>query len=73
MSNDTSMTGFNVGRNCEEDVGQTIFHCHIHVIPRRKGDVSDATGGVRGVIPEKANYKKVIALKKAISASVMSV
>ncbi len=58
MSNDTSITGFNVGMNCGEDAGQTIFHCHIHVIPRRKGDVSDATGGVRGVIPEKANYKK---------------
>ena len=58
VSNDSSITGFNVGMNCGEDAGQTIFHCHIHVIPRRKGDVSDATGGVRGVIPEKANYKK---------------
>ena len=36
--------------------GQTIFHCHIHLIPRRDGDVKDPRGGVRGVIPEKQKY-----------------
>ena len=53
---DESVTGFNVGVNCGEDAGQTIFHCHIHLIPRRKGDVKNPRGGVRGVIPEKRVY-----------------
>ena len=55
---DSSVTGFNIGVNCGMDAGQTIFHCHIHLIPRRTGDVADATGGIRSVIPGKANYKK---------------
>lgn len=55
-STDTEVSGFNVGINCGEDAGQTIFHCHIHLIPRRKGDVDDARGGVRGVIPAKRVY-----------------
>ena len=54
---DSTITGFNIGANCGEDAGQTIFHCHVHLIPRRSGDVGDPTGGVRAVIPEKANYK----------------
>jgi diadenosine tetraphosphate (Ap4A) HIT family hydrolase len=54
---DTTITGFNIGANCGEDAGQTIFHCHVHLIPRRSGDIGDPTGGVRSVIPEKANYK----------------
>jgi len=53
---DSSISGFNVGINDGEDAGQTIFHCHIHLIPRRKGDVADARGGVRGVIPDKQSY-----------------
>ena len=53
---DSSITGFNVGINDGEDAGQTIFHCHIHLIPRRKGDVANARGGVRGVIPNKQSY-----------------
>jgi diadenosine tetraphosphate (Ap4A) HIT family hydrolase len=48
--------GFNVGININEDAGQTIPHCHIHIIPRYKGDVSEPRGGVRGVIPEKKGY-----------------
>ena len=48
--------GFNVGINVNEDAGQTISHCHIHVIPRYKGDVEQPRGGVRGVIPSKKNY-----------------
>ena len=38
------------------DAGQTIFHCHVHLIPRRKGDVKKPKGGVRGVIPSKQDY-----------------
>ena len=53
---DDSVTGFNVGVNSGEDAGQTIFHCHVHLIPRRKGDVENPRGGVRGVIPEKQQY-----------------
>lgn len=45
--------GFNVGININEDAGQTIFHCHIHIIPRYKGDVENPRGGIRGVIPSK--------------------
>jgi ATP adenylyltransferase len=58
QKHDAAITGFNIGMNCGEDAGQTIFHCHVHLIPRRSGDVIDPTGGVRYVIPEKANYKK---------------
>ena len=55
-SKDAEVTGFNIGINAGEDAGQTIFHCHIHLIPRRKGDVDQPRGGVRGVIPEKQEY-----------------
>ena len=55
-SKDVSVTGFNIGMNCGSDAGQTIFHCHIHLIPRRKGDVSAPRGGVRHTIPGKGNY-----------------
>lgn len=48
--------GYNIGINIGEAAGQTIPHCHIHVIPRYKGDVEDPLGGVRGVIPEKQKY-----------------
>lgn len=48
--------GFNVGFNFGEAAGQTIFHFHLHVIPRYEGDVPDPRGGVRHVIPAKANY-----------------
>ncbi len=48
--------GFNVGININKEAGQTIFHCHIHVIPRYKGDVTEPRGGIRGVIPNKKNY-----------------
>ena len=45
---DSSVTGFNVGMNSGEAAGQTVFHCHVHLIPRRKGDVENPRGGVRG-------------------------
>jgi ATP adenylyltransferase len=54
--NDPSVTGFNVGANTGESAGQTIFHAHIHLIPRRDGDTPDPRGGVRGVIPDKMSY-----------------
>lgn len=54
---DPSITGYNIGINNGIDAGQTIGHCHVHLIPRRKNDVSDPTGGVRLVFPDKGNYK----------------
>lgn len=53
---DNSVKAFNIGINAGEESGQTIFHCHIHLIPRRKDDVEDPRGGVRGVIPSKQKY-----------------
>ena len=53
---DDKISGFNIGINIGKDAGQTIFHCHIHVIPRRENDTNNPTGGVRGVIPEKKIY-----------------
>ncbi|OIJ20956.1 diadenosine tetraphosphate hydrolase [Anaerobacillus alkalidiazotrophicus] len=48
--------GYNIGINCGETAGQTIFHVHVHLIPRYKGDMENPRGGVRGVIPEKRIY-----------------
>ena len=53
---DKQITSFNVGVNAGVDAGQSIMHCHIHLIPRRKGDVKNPRGGVRGVIPFKQKY-----------------
>ena len=53
---DPAVTGFNIGINNGESAGQTIFHCHIHLIPRREGDTDNPRGGVRGVIPSKRSY-----------------
>lgn len=49
--------GYNIGVNVGAAAGQTVFHLHLHVIPRYQGDVADPTGGVRHVIPEKGNYR----------------
>ncbi len=51
-----SPDGFNIGINVNEDAGQTIFHCHIHIIPRYNGDIEQPRGGVRCVIPDKKDY-----------------
>ena len=56
QSQDPSVTGFNVGLNAGQSAGQTIFHVHMHLIPRRDGDVAEPRGGVRGVIPERQSY-----------------
>ena len=53
---DKKITAFNVGVNAGKDAGQSIMHCHIHLIPRRKGDIENPRGGVRGVIPSKQKY-----------------
>jgi ATP adenylyltransferase len=58
MASDTAVTGFNVGVNIGDDAGQTVHHCHIHLIPRRAGDTDDPIGGVRNVIAGAGNYKK---------------
>ena len=56
MEEDSPVSGFNVGVNVGKDAGQSIFHVHMHLIPRRKGDMENPQGGVRGVIPSKRTY-----------------
>ena len=48
--------GFNIGQNVGEAAGQTVMYPHVHLIPRKKGDMEDPRGGVRNVIPSKGNY-----------------
>ena len=55
-NDDNSVQGFNIGINSGKVAGQSILHCHIHLIPRRVGDVENPQGGVRGVIPSKQHY-----------------
>lgn len=47
---------FNIGVNDGLAAGQTVEHAHVHIIPRRKGDVPDPRGGIRWIIAEKAKY-----------------
>ena len=54
---DKTISAFNVGINIGKDAGQTIFHTHIHLIPRRHKDIHNPEGGIRGVIPEKEYIK----------------
>jgi len=56
IEEDSRIDGFNIGVNSGDAAGQTVFHCHIHLIPRRTGDVALPRGGVRGVIPTKQSY-----------------
>jgi len=53
---DKSIDGFNIGANAGTSAGQTVFHVHVHLIPRRSGDMENPRGGVRGVIPGKQTY-----------------
>jgi len=57
LGQDESILGFNVGINSGAVAGQTVMHCHIHLIPRRAGDHPNPRGGVRCVIPGKADYQ----------------
>jgi len=56
LVNNFKPDGFNIGINSGKVAGQTVDHCHIHLIPRYENDMKDPTGGVRGVIPEKRVY-----------------
>lgn len=51
-----SPDGYNIGMNCGEAAGQTVFHFHCHVIPRYNGDMENPRGGIRNVIPERGDY-----------------
>ena len=58
LKQDASVKGFNIGTNAGKVAGQSIMHCHIHLIPRREGDIENPQGGVRSVIPSKQHYKR---------------
>ena len=58
LKEDSTVKGFNIGTNAGKSAGQSIMHCHIHLIPRREGDVENPQGGVRSVIPKKQHYKR---------------
>ena len=60
LNKDESVQGFNIGTNAGKLAGQSIMHCHIHLIPRREGDVDNPQGGVRSVIPKNQHYKRKI-------------
>ena len=57
---DKTVKAFNIGTNAGKISGQSIMHCHIHLIPRRDGDVGNPQGGVRSVIPKNQHYKRKI-------------
>jgi diadenosine tetraphosphate (Ap4A) HIT family hydrolase len=56
LEEDPAVAGFNIGANAGAVAGQTVFHCHIHLIPRREDDVANPRGGVRHTIPGKGFY-----------------
>ena len=60
LNKDKSIKAFNIGVNIGKIAGQSIMHCHIHLIPRRVGDVENPQGGVRSVIAQKQHYKRKI-------------
>jgi ATP adenylyltransferase len=62
---DKGVEGFNLGINDGEVAGQTIFHCHVHLIPRRRGDVENPRGGIRHMIFGKGDYKQKAAARQA--------
>ena len=56
---DQTVKGFNLGTNIGKVSGQSILHCHFHLIPRREDDVVNPQGGIRSVIPKKQHYKRI--------------
>ena len=60
LKKDETVKGFNLGTNIGKVSGQSIMHCHFHLIPRRDGDVENPQGGVRSVIPNKQHYNRKI-------------
>ena len=58
IKKDQTVKGFNIGTNIGKVSGQSILHCHFHLIPRRDDDVENPQGGVRSVIPKKQHYKR---------------
>tara|TARA_Y100001958_G_C20933344_1_gene342757 strand:+ start:267 stop:665 length:399 start_codon:yes stop_codon:yes gene_type:complete len=60
LGRDQLVKGFNLGTNIGKVSGQSILHCHLHLIPRRTDDVKNPQGGVRSVIPNKQHYKRKI-------------
>ena len=60
LAQDNTVEGFNIGWNCGEVSGQTVFHAHQHLIPRRRGDIENPRGGIRHLFPEKANYEPLM-------------
>jgi ATP adenylyltransferase len=64
---DKTIDGYNIGMNCGEVAGQTIFHCHIHLIPRRRNDVQNARGGIRNIIDGKGDYQNSCQTKEKLS------
>ena len=60
LSKDNTVKAFNVGTNAGKIAGQSIMHCHIHLIPRRENDVENPQGGVRSVIQKNQHYKRKI-------------
>jgi diadenosine tetraphosphate (Ap4A) HIT family hydrolase len=57
VARDRTVEGFNFGANAGEVAGQTVPHCHFHLIPRRLNDVENPIGGIRGVIPNRQLYR----------------
>ena len=60
LEKDQLVKGFNLGTNIGKVSGQSIYHYHLHLIPRRENDVENPQGGVRSVIPNKQHYKRKI-------------
>ena len=56
LAQDSKVTGSNIGINDGIDAGQTVMHCHIHLIPRRKGDIANPKGGIRRIMPGMGDY-----------------